>query len=202
MDTFKFIDYYHIEDEIYKFLCLYGDGIYLNCKLKKVLNFEEDESQSQLFFTLDKNLNKITSKFEIELFLEQCPELVQFYSLKYKNSKKKKNVPKNNLLHIKLQNYFFGYQPSIHYLFTYKTDLQLKVEKYTEIQAPKIAHLTKPFIKKRLNTPFNLKKAHKTFQMYQNNTIIQVVDPSDQTKRFDPLLFGSEFLFLLDYFKK
>jgi hypothetical protein len=38
--------------------------------------------------------------------------------------------------------------------------------------------------------------------MYLNNVTFQVMDQGDQTKQFEPLLFGSEFLFLLDYFKK
>lgn len=42
----------------------------------------------------------------------------------------------------------------------------------------------------------------KTYQMYLNNVTVHVVDQGDQTKRFEPLLFGREFRFLLESFKK
>jgi hypothetical protein len=129
MENFKFTD--DQVEEIDIFLSLYADDIYSDCRLRKLVNIEDSEEQSKLFLLLDFYLNKITQKFEFELLIEKSPELIQFFALRHKK-RKKVNIMKKIALNKKLSKYYFGYQPSIHYLFKYKIDLQLKVVKYRE----------------------------------------------------------------------
>jgi hypothetical protein len=102
-------------DEIDNFLSFFADDIYTDCRFKKIITFEDSDEQSKLFGILDCYLNKITKKFELELFLEKSPGLIQAFQ---KNISRKNMSRKN--MYYKLSNYYFGYQPSIHYLFNIK----------------------------------------------------------------------------------
>lgn len=103
MEKFKFSSDY--KKEVNLFLTLYADDIYSDCLLKNVITFEEIEEQHNVFSILDAYLNKIIPKFELELFLEKSPEIMQFYSLQYKK-RTNLNIPKKIALHEKLANYY------------------------------------------------------------------------------------------------
>ena len=171
------------------FLSKHGDEAYRLCQ-KKGLNFQTVNDINYFFSLIDKFLDKVVSTFEIELIL--------FRSSLSKILKSKKRRIKQIAFSEKLQNYFFGYQPAISYLFEFSSAIlpTTTLPTKTSIIDPDLKpvtinlHRALPFLEDFLQ-----------FNFYLENISV-ITDYSDTTELFPQNQFKHEFDYLLYCFKK